>query len=289
MHFVSINKTIRTSVKYLPVFLLLFLLVYSGCHKTQPAEADLPYQEKFDQPYGVDSLQRFDLFLPEGRNENTGMVIVIHGGGWVSGEKEYVDYYARRFADYGYAAVSMNYRLANDSVNYHDMLNDIDSMIGCISRNSGQWGIRGGQVALFGYSAGGHLALLYSYSRDKGRNVRSVISLAGPTDLQDSLLWQTPGMYKEIGLMAGTTSPVTWTEANPVHFLSSTNPATLLIHGTNDSVVPVSQSLKLKELLEATNANVNLLLLEDESHVYSTEATKQFLDESNRFLDANMK
>ena len=285
----SIKKSICTSVKYFPVFLLLFLLVYSGCQKTRPVGLPATYQEKFDQPYGPDSLRQYDLFLPQGRNQSTKMIIVIHGGGWVSGEKEFIDYYARRFSDFGYAAVSMNYRLANDSVHYQDMLNDIDSMIGCTSRNSGQWGIGNGKVALFGYSAGGHLALLYSYSRDKGRNVGSVISLAGPTDIQDNLLWESPGLYEEIGFMAGNTLAVTWTQANPVHFISATNPATLLIHGTNDSIVPVSQSLKLKELLEATNVKVNILLLENETHSYSSQATKRLLEETRRFLDANMK
>jgi acetyl esterase/lipase len=284
-----IRKLINVSAKYLPVLFLLFLLAYSGCQKTQPVELPLPYQEKFDQPYGIDSLQQYDLFLPQGRNQNTRVVIVIHGGGWVSGEKEYVDYYARRFSDFGFAAVSMNYRLANGSVHCQDMLDDIASMIGCISENARQWGIGNGKVALFGYSAGGHLALLYTYSRDKERKVGSVVSLAGASDLQDSQLWESAGLYDDIALMTGDPYPATWTEANPVHYVSATNAATFLIHGVSDNTVPVSQSLKLNALLAAKNTRVKLLLLEHETHYYSSEATRKFLDETRHFLDANMK
>jgi acetyl esterase/lipase len=289
---VSIKKTFRTTVQYIPVFLLLFMLVYAGCQKKQPDETETSYpakQELFDQSYGPNSLQRFDLFLPQGRNENTGTVIVIHGGGWVSGDKTWVNYYARQFSDSGYAAVSMNYRLANDSVHYQDMMDDIGSMIGCIAKKSGQWGIGNGRVALFGYSAGGHLALLYSYSRNMSQKIGAVISLAGPTDLQDSLLWESPGLFEEIGLMAGNTSPATWTPASPVNFITAANPPTLLIHGTNDTVVPVVQSIKLKTMLEASQIPVNLIMLENETHFYSSQAIRDLLDESRRFLDANLK
>jgi acetyl esterase/lipase len=284
-----IGKLISNAAKYFPVFVLIFLLAYSGCQKNGPVNLPATCLEKFNLPYGTDSLQRYDLFLPQGRDQNTKMIIIIHGGGWVSGEKEYIDYYAWKFSEFGFAAVCMNYRLANSSVHYQEMLDDIAAMITCVSKNSTQWGIGTGKIALFGYSAGGHLALLYSYSRDKGRKVGSVVSLAGPTDIQDSLLWESPGFFEEIGLMAGNTSPVTWDLANPVHFIGATNPATMLIHGTNDSVVPVSQSLKLRSLLTLSRAPVKLLLLENETHYYSTEATKIFLDESRHFLDANMK
>jgi len=284
-----IKKTICDSVQYLSLFFLMILITNSSCRKSQPAEVDLPYQDIFNLEYGIDSLQKFNLFLPGGRDQNTKVILVIHGGGWVSGDKEYVDYYAKRFSEFGFATISMNYRLANDSVHYRDMLDDIDSMIICISNNASQWGIGSGRLALFGYSAGGHLALLYSYSRDKGRNVGSVVSLAGPTDVQDSLLWETPELYEEIKLMAGDPSPSNWTQANPIHFISVTNPATLLIHGTNDSIVPVSQSLKLREVLETSNIKVNLLLLENETHFFSSGATEQILDETMQFLATNMK
>jgi acetyl esterase/lipase len=284
-----IKKQFLNSARYLVCLILLFLAGASGCRKSKPVETESSSQERYNLVYGSDSLQKYDLFIPAGHDQQTKLILLIHGGGWVSGQKEYVNYYARRFSDFGFAAVSMNYRLASDTVHYQEMLNDIDTMIGCISKNADRWGVGNGQLALFGYSAGGHLALLYSYSRNMDQHVTSVISLAGPTDVQDSLLWEGPGLLDGIKLMTGDTLPANWTLANPVHYISVSNPATLLIHGTNDSVVPVSQSLVLKQALDASDSRVRMLLLENETHYYSSAATEQIMDEAKRFLDANMK
>ena len=289
MYSCILSKPYRNSARYVILLCLLFLVTLSGCRKSTTTVENLPYQERYNQVYGADTLQQYDLFLPEGRDHQTEIILVIHGGGWISGTKEEWNYYAQRFCDFGFAAISMNYRLANDSIHYHEMLDDIDSMIMCVSRNIDKWGIGSGRIALFGYSAGGHLALLYSYSRDKERNISSVISLAGPTDLKDSLLWESPGLYDNIVLMTGDPDPADWFPANPVSYVSPANTATLLIHGTNDSIVPFSQSVKLNQLLTASFAPVKLLLLENETHFFSAAATEKFLNETKQFLDENSK
>ncbi|MEI6433809.1 MAG: alpha/beta hydrolase [Bacteroidota bacterium] len=274
---------------FLSISFLFFLTLISGCRKSQTSVVDSPnvdslYKEKFDQAYGTDSLQTYDLYLPQGRSQQTKAIILIHGGGWVSGEKAYCKYYAVRFAGFGFAAISMNYRLANGSVHYEDMLDDIGSMIECVLKNARQWGISSSEIALFGYSAGGHLALLYSYSRNSDRKITSVISLAGPTDLQDSLLWHYPGLYDEIKLMTGDSSPENWEKATPIHYISSAIPSTFLIHGTIDSVVPFSQSVKLSQAMKNSFAHQKLLLMENQTHYFSPEATERMLVETNDFL-----
>ncbi len=277
------NTTCYPLQKLFFVF-LVFLVSLTGCRKSQVPGAEQPYQETSDLVYGNDSLQRYDLFLPQGRNLQTKIILLIHGGGWVSGSKQDCDYYAMKFAHLGFAAISMNYRLANDTIHCQEMLADIDSMIACISKNAGRWGIGSDHLSLFGYSAGGHLALLYSYSRNQNRKVTSVISIAGPTNVQDSLLWYNPWLYQDIKLMAGDTIPGNWTKVSPVDFISATNPPTLLIHGINDSLVPVSQSENLVSLLQTAGAPVKLLLLDHETHFFSAAATGLVIDETANFI-----
>lgn len=268
---------------------LFFLIILTGCQKSKPETVVSAADSQYNQAYGADSLQQFDLFLPEGHGQKTKVVLLIHGGGWVGGDKWFCQDYARQFAAYGYAAVSMNYRLANDSIHCQEILADIDSMIGCITRNTGRWGVRNGQIALFGYSAGGHLALLYPYSTDPERHIGAVVSLAGPTDVLDSLLWQSPGLLDDIRLMTGDTVVSRWANTNPINFVSATVPATLLIHGINDEVVPVAQSMKLKQALDASSANSTLILMQNETHYYSLVAIDNFMAEAKKFLDANLK
>jgi acetyl esterase/lipase len=280
-----IRNPIQNAVSLCLKLLLAILVTSTGCKKSPPEAVIAPYLEAYNLVYGSDSLQRYDLFLPEGHDEHTGAILLIHGGGWVSGDKRDCDYYAMRFSTYGLAAISMNYRLANDSVHCPEMLADVDSMISCIAKNAVQWGIDSGRISLFGYSAGGHLALLYSYSMDKNRKIKSVISLAGPADVQDSILRNVPKMYHDIKQMAGDTIPGNWTLVNPVSFVSASNPPTMLIHGTNDSLVPVSQSVKLYEHQKALNNPVRLLLLENETHTFSSGAIATFIAETSNFLD----
>ncbi len=283
----------KTVLNIFPVLgLLLCIFAAPSCtHKAETVinAADSSYREIHDLAYGHLPQQTYDLFLPAGRSRQTAMVIVIHGGGWISGEKEYVDSYAKRFSDDGFAAISMNYRLASDSVHYPLMLEDIDSMIACVSQHAAGWGIGNGQVGLFGYSAGGHLALLYSYSIDRARSVSAVISLAGPTDVQDPRLWAVPWMFGELKLMEGDSITSTWGLASPVRWAGIASPPTFLIHGTLDSIVPVSQSVKLDSVLRSRNASVQLLLLPGQAHTYTWDAFETLMEKSKSYLNANLK
>ncbi|MCX6304659.1 MAG: alpha/beta hydrolase [Bacteroidetes bacterium] len=284
-----IKKRIPSFLQVIVGLLLCFLVAASGCRKSPQAVIPSSYQEKLDLAYGTDTLQRYDLFLPEGRSADTKMILLIHGGGWVTGNKRDCDYYARQFAAAGFAAISMNYRLANDSIHYRHMLADIDSMIACLSENASAWGVGSSSIALFGYSAGGHLALLYSSSGNRKQSISSVVSLAGPSNVQDTMLWKTPYLLWEIKLMEGDTLPANWSQANPIHLMNAGSPPTLLIHGVYDSVVPVSQSVNLNQVMKAINAPVHMLLLDNETHYLSSGATATMLEETKTFLNANMK
>jgi acetyl esterase/lipase len=283
-----IRKTFLHHLEYFYISAMLLLFFFTGCGKIQPEPTVSPYLENYSQQYGPDALQRFDLILPEGHNAQTRLVLLIHGGGWISGDKWYCEVYAKRFATAGFATVSMNYRLANDSIHYRDMLDDIDSMLTFVSKNSARWGIEIHPVSLFGYSAGGHLALLYAYARNVEHQVGAVISLAGVTNLADSALWNSPGLYDDIVAMTGEPSPDHWTQANPVHYVRTTNPPTFLIHGTKDEVVPLFQSLAFNQILKASNIPVKLMLLDNETHTYSPEAVEKLMDASISFLHSNV-
>ena len=69
-----------------PIFSALFLLLYFGCsneHTTTEPEVVDAY-EALDVSYGSDENQVFDIYLPENRTNATKILILIHGGSWVS-------------------------------------------------------------------------------------------------------------------------------------------------------------------------------------------------------------
>ena len=76
------------------IFLFLFLALYLGCSKDNseeqtpvPVPEVVEAYEALNVSYGSDENQVFDIYLPENRTNNTKILILIHGGSWISGDK----------------------------------------------------------------------------------------------------------------------------------------------------------------------------------------------------------
>ena len=84
-----------------------------------------------DIPYGANNSQKFDLGLPANRNTaNTQLVVVVHGGGWATGDKNELTWLLNGLKQRGYAVANINYRLTlNQPDNYKMQLDDVDSAV----------------------------------------------------------------------------------------------------------------------------------------------------------------
>ncbi|MEM7139631.1 MAG: alpha/beta hydrolase [Actinomycetota bacterium] len=151
-----------------------------------------------DQVYGPDPMHRYDLYLPAGEvpAEGAPLIIYLHSGGWVGGDRSYVPDMVLRFLDLGYAIASVEYRLAPDSV-FPGPVTDVARAI----RELKAMGIATGELdpdrfVVYGTSAGGHLGALASMTVDRfepadlsigaeqvDASVAGIVSAVGPTDL----------------------------------------------------------------------------------------------------------
>src|SRR5688572_1725107 len=66
-----------------------------------------------DVTFGDDAKQKMDVYLPEGRSEQTPVVIMLHGGGFVAGDKSEFSARAQQFSAKGFAVLNVNYRLVS--------------------------------------------------------------------------------------------------------------------------------------------------------------------------------
>lgn len=108
-----------------------------------------------------------DIARPENHNGKLPVILHIHGGGWVYGHKDtYYKYYAMELSKYGYAVVTMNYRLAFDHP-FPSMIEDIFSALKWIEDNQENEQFDISRVYLVGDSAGAHLAALASIIHSK--------------------------------------------------------------------------------------------------------------------------
>ncbi len=278
-------------------FVLLVALLFvsfAGCKKGEPVDTvNLEAQAFTNLKYGDDASQALDVYLPANRGSETKTIVFIHGGFWLGGDKAELTDLAIKFRDRGYATASINYRLtATAENNIHPaQVNDVASAINFIQSKANDWDIATGQVALLGTSAGGHIALLYTYAYNANGNVKTVISLAGPTNLagmQNANAQQAQVLRFLLGADAQS-SPAVYQQASPVTHVSASSKPTLLFHGKLDAVVPFQQSVSLKEKLDQFNVRNKLILYDNLGHDADLNAVPGFLPEVENWLTLYLK
>lgn len=217
------------------------------------------YTEFLDVQYGnVEGRDNLlDAYLPDNRSDSTKVIVYIHGGSWVHGDKKELP---RLFIDelvgrQGYAVATINYRLVKNGQNiFPAQIEDIRNALAFISGYAKEYRYCPDKFALMGASAGAHLALLYAYSYDSLKQVKTVIDIFGPTDLADPTV-RAPGLESNDIIVnylgtADTAAPVV-KKASPYYQLSKASGVpTILFHGTADELVNVRQSEKLYEKLK---------------------------------------
>lgn len=226
-----------------------------------------------DVKYGSDKRNTMNVFVPKGANEKTPFVLFIHGGAWVSGDKNDVGVVQLALGGAGIASAAINYRYASDVVHYPQLMNDVKSAIDYIIEHDNDWGINANKMAIGGISAGAHMALLYAYHYDSGNHINSVISMAGPVDMTNvdflngaTVLKLIDGANKMVGAKyeIGKPVPSQFQDASPIKYVK--NVSTLIIHGTGDVVVPYAQAELLADAMKQKSYTHDLVTIDGANH-----------------------
>ncbi len=287
-------------MKKLNVFLislsLLFLL--NACKKSDSGSTGIAGQVLTNVSYGVDAKHKMDLFLPANRSATTTKVmILIHGGGWTSGDKSdfatWIDTLRKRIPDY--AIININYRLGTlpSSNPFPTQELDVKAAVEFIYANRVTYQI-GDKFVLMGASAGGHLSLLHAYKYTSPVKIKAVVDFFGPTDMVD--MYNNPGTYPPLSialLLSGTptSNPIMYQQSSPINYVSATTCPTIIIQGGIDPLVnATTQSLALKTKLASFGVVNQYVLYPTGGHGDWTTAT--YTDAFNNiqiFLAANVQ
>ena len=119
--------------------------------------------QRFDDiQYGPDPVEnKLDVYRPKNTQEKIPVIVSVHGGGWVYGDKELYQFYGMTLAQRGFAVVNFTYRLAPE-VKFPAPLEDTNNVISWMYENQEEYGLDMEHVFMVGDSAGGHLCGLYS-------------------------------------------------------------------------------------------------------------------------------
>ncbi|TYB79726.1 alpha/beta hydrolase [Bizionia myxarmorum] len=247
-------KTIQSLFFYSFAFLLIFSCQSDDDALSQPGLDATTYYQELNVSYGPDGDQKYDIYLPANRNMDTNVMILIHGGGWSAGDKaemnEVKDALLNEFPNMG--IVNMNYRLADaENGPYPMQLNDITTVINKLKSDQNYYVIDN-DFGFIGTSAGGHLALLWSYAFDISSDVSMVCSIVGPTNLADPFYLESdiPEIQGLIALFVMDASVAYLEEVSPLNRVTASAPPTLLFYGGVDPLVPVSQGTDLHNKLD---------------------------------------
>ena len=224
-----------------------------------------------DVSYGPEASagEVLDLCAPVGAAAPRPGVLLIHGGTWTSGDKSAYTTTCALLATRGFVAATLNYRLA-PTYHWPAQLVDVQLAMRWLRAHASDYDLDPRRVCALGDSAGGHLAALLSVLgtiqagdqagllTDQPVRASCLVDLFGPVDLatigtpaERQALFQ--GLFGDAALQQ---DPGIVRAASPLFAVSPQSAPTLIIQGTQDTLVPPSQSQAFQQALERAGVPV---------------------------------
>jgi len=271
--------------------------------------------------------QKLDIYRPEKSNKKFPVLIFLHGGGWIGGdkafpEKYYMNDFILKFVQNGYAVVSVNYTLLDKNTQFPKPVEDCKEAVRWIRANADKYNFDEKNIGIWGASAGAQIGMLTAYSNDDqflgnsslpnySSKVNYFIDYFGPSDLNKLLRTEEAGfkififklIFPKIYKMRNdmifgfTTKDIKEQKQeaidnlkvySPVTYINGNSVPTLMIHGNKDRIVPFSQSEILKKKLDENNVKNELIPIDKGDHGLNEDADHQLmLDKTLEFVKQN--
>lgn len=197
-------------------------------------------------------------------------IVLFHGGGWISGEKEDLEPLARRIAGQGTVVYNAGYEAIRAATFFPQTFDQVTCAIRAAGVDLAGRGAVADGIVVAGYSAGAHLAALSVFSdgvfHDGCADVAApvVVGFAGISGPYDSDLY--PQLLLNFGASRDD-DPELWSAGNPITYLADHDPLpSLLLHGGQDLVVAPVLSTWFAEDLAAAGHPVDTVVFPDLDH-----------------------
>lgn len=224
------------------------------------------YKVVADIRYGNEPRQRLDLYVPDGVNAGTPVIVFFYGGGWESGRRQDYRFVGAAFARRGYVVAIPDYRLYPE-VRYPAFLKDAAAaLVQAQSAGASATGSSIGKVYLVGHSAGAYNAVmltldnrwLKAHGMAPCRTIAATVGLAGPYDF-------LPLESRTLKAIFGPepTSP----DTQPIYHAGQVAPPLLLITGANDVTVTPRNTTALADAVNEKGGTAEARVYPDLGHV----------------------
>lgn len=242
-----------------------------------------------------------DLYLPFNVNHPLPLIIHLHGGGWITGNRKDVQSGILKQIKRGYAVASISYSFAQHS-KWPTQAQELKAAIRYLRANAQDFGIDSSCIFLWGVSAGGHIASVVGAASgtnalegnlgnaDYSSKVQGVVVWYPPTDVSNM---EHIGPFnsifpKSISYLIGAEMQKNRDlveSLNPLQYIHSQTPPFFIMHGTHDRIVHTNQSELLYKTLTQKGIDANYICVEKYLHADYRFNREKHIKDIEAFLD----
>jgi len=259
---------------------LLRSLTFTSLADARP-DATMVYMTRGNRPLEIDVYE--PTRIPDGGTAP--VMLYVHGGGWFQGDRASGSTDLRWFADRGYVVVSPDYSLATHSDQVWDVApGEIACAMVWTANNADSMHADMRRFVMAGDSAGGNLAINAAYAANEDRAESSCggtvphvrLAIAGSPILDPVSTWNNRTVQGDsarsllLNYVGGSPEqyPDRYRAISSFTYLSPTAPATLIINGAGDHVVPHQQSVDFVRDARAAGVDATLLVIPFADHSF---------------------
>jgi acetyl esterase/lipase len=238
-----------------------------------------------------------DIYQPfESGTKPHPAIVLLHGGGWSAFDKSTMENMGHFFARSGFVAFAVDYRLFDGKENrWPAQLDDVQRAVRWVRANASKYNVDPEHIGAFGHSSGAQLAALLGMEETRDNSdatlakysskVQAVVDISGPSDFTAD--HDADGDLFFTSFLGGdyTKHPELWREASPVFHVAKNDAPFLIMHGTQDHEVPISQSQELTDKLTAAGVPVSLIKVDDVHTFEAPENRRRVAIESRAFFN----
>jgi len=200
--------------------------------KTPPRPVRMQSITYAKRPTGALNL---DLYSPIGQGPFP-LLVLIHGGGWVSGNRQQLAAHAMNLLGNGFAVASIDYRLAPENL-WPAQRDDAEAAVAYLRKHAKELNLKADRIAAAGESAGAHLSLWLAVHGPKTSRVQAVGLISPLVDLSIPMTKEGES-YQIVQKTLGPSYPKGIKEFSPITYVTAKTPPVFFLHGEKDSWVP---------------------------------------------------
>ncbi len=253
-----------------------------------------------------------DLYLPECGKAPYPLIVFLHGGGFLMGDKTLIEPGAFHLLGKGYAVASIEYSLSG-TAKWPTQGHEIKGAVRWLRANAEKYQLDPARFVAFGGSAGGHLASFLGTTNGLAEfDSDAYGNMEYSSNIQACVAWYPPNNFlhrhrfsfnvllllgdankqnprSALGRLLGgsiSKNPELALAASPRGYISpETTVPFLLMHGARDVIIAVEQSVEFNNRMNALGIPCRLVLFEDYLHVDQRFNSRENMETVARFLD----